>query len=366
MVGLTALVTVGIGVLVLSLDSPPDLFRWIERPSGEIPAETGDRTVLDTGQIVQGDVQVLDFEQVRASGGVEAALEVAIEKYPGELRRLLDEGVDPDLPLSHGDGEGWTHPLEKAARQGTPETFRILLDAGAEVDGRSSDGDTALHAAARQGQLGMVEELLRRGAAPDRLALPHDHAVMEARMRELGQQWEPPVGAAPVETAAQHGHRDVTARLLEAGAALRYALHAAAYGGSLELVELLLERGADPRANTAYGDGPLRHPAAKGHLEVVRRLLAAGARPGEQALREAASNGRDDVLRVFADSGVRFDVPPAYWDPLYSAAYAGRASTVSLLLELGASTAAAEGQKRPVDAAREQGHAGVVALLEGR
>ena len=41
-----------------------------------------------------------------------------------------------------------------------------------------------------------------------------------------------------------------------------------------------------------------------------------------------------DAIRAFAEAGVRFDGPPGYWDPLYSAAHAGHASTVALLLAL--------------------------------
>ena len=54
-------------------------------------------------------------------------------------------------------------------------------------------------------------------------------------------------------------------------------LHAAAKGGHLEAVRLLLEHGADPNAREA-GDNtyPLHWAAAHGHLEIVRALLDAG------------------------------------------------------------------------------------------
>jgi len=329
-------------------------------PSASPASET-----LASGQVIEGDFEILSYDQVRARS-LESALSLAIESYPERLRELLEvEHVDPDLRIPLGDGDGWIHPLEKAARQGSPETLRILLDAGADVNGAGSDGDTALHAAAWKGSLETVDELLRRGADPNRLAVPSDNAVAR-RMEELGQKWEPFTGAAPIERAAGRGHLEVVSRLLAAGARPRYALLAAGSVGDVDLIELLLKSGADPRAVTGYHESMLRHAATNGHVAAVRRLLAAGARPGEMALRGAAQNARDDVLRAFAEAGVRFDGPPGSWDPLYSAAHAGHASTVALLLELGAPTRAAEGQDRPIDVARAEGHADVVALLEGR
>ena len=54
-------------------------------------------------------------------------------------------------------------------------------------------------------------------------------------------------------------------------------LHAAAKGGHVDVVRLLLEQGADPNAREA-GDNtyPLHWAAAGGHLDVVRALLDAG------------------------------------------------------------------------------------------
>jgi ankyrin repeat protein len=314
----------------------------------------------------EDEVQALSYEQVRERG-VEEAFALALEKYPEKLRELLAvEGVDPNLRLPHSVGGGWAHPLELAVRQGTPETFRILLEAGADVNGAGSDGSTALHAAARLGWLETVDELLQRGADVDRLAVSDGERERGETLRAHGHPWEAGPGAAVIERAAEGGHREVVSRLLDAGADPRFALEAAGSTGDVALVDLLLARGADARALTSEGESMLRRAAADGHFAVVRQLLDAGSRPCEMTLREAASNGRDAVLRAFSEAGVRFDGAPGYWGPLYMAAQAGHTSTVALLLELGASADAPEGQDRPIDAARAEGHADVVALLEGR
>lgn len=51
----------------------------------------------------------------------------------------------------------------------------------------------------------------------------------------------------------------------------------AAWGGDADIVQLLLDAGADPRALSPDGYGPLHAAAAGGDTEVVRLLLAAGA-----------------------------------------------------------------------------------------
>ncbi|MBN2268997.1 MAG: ankyrin repeat domain-containing protein [Sedimentisphaerales bacterium] len=56
--------------------------------------------------------------------------------------------------------------LHMAVIQGNTESVRKLLDAGAEVNAKSSDGTTPLHMAAVFGQLRSAELLLATGADP--------------------------------------------------------------------------------------------------------------------------------------------------------------------------------------------------------
>jgi uncharacterized protein len=59
----------------------------------------------------------------------------------------------------------------------------------------------------------------------------------------------------------------------------RTPLHAAAAGGHVKTVALLLEKKATPDARDRDGSAPLQLAAAGGHLQVVELLLAAGANP---------------------------------------------------------------------------------------
>ena len=87
-------------------------------------------------------------------------------------------------------------------------------------------------------------------------------------------------------------------------------LHAAAYGGHAELVELLLARGASVDATTVNGSTPLHGAAYGGHVDCARRLMDAGADPmtpnssGYTPFHGAAAGGSVEAVKLFLDSGV--------------------------------------------------------------
>ncbi|MFE6158794.1 ankyrin repeat domain-containing protein [Streptomyces sp. NPDC056486] len=135
-------------------------------------------------------------------------LDLAVwNNHPGVVKILLDAGADPNVIA----GEyGETTALRYAAPRGMLEVAQYLLDAGARPDGRLDDEQaTPLMLAAGQGELGMTELLLKRGASPN-----------------LATEQVSPVGAS-------RGTR-VT------------ALSSAATGGHLATFRLLLDNGARP------------------------------------------------------------------------------------------------------------------------
>ena len=91
------------------------------------------------------------------------ALHLAVFAEQAEAARLLIEhGADVNV-LSKGP-IARVPPLGTAAFVGSTRLARVLLDAGAEVDGQGEGGFTALHAAARSGNDELVRLLLERGA----------------------------------------------------------------------------------------------------------------------------------------------------------------------------------------------------------
>jgi ankyrin repeat protein len=121
---------------------------------------------------------------------------------------------------------GWT-PLHIAAGEGHEETARVLLDAGADVNGENEKSSPLVWAVwTKQPNLKLVKLLIDRGADVN-----------------------------------QHG-----------GLALETPLHLAAKYGNVELVKLLLEAKADPRAKEFHGNTPLDLAREGDHQDIVKLL----------------------------------------------------------------------------------------------
>jgi ankyrin repeat protein len=120
-------------------------------------------------------------------------------------------------------------------------------------------------------------------------------------------------GMTALHWAAERGDRDVAALLLEAGANPRAEtrigrytpLHVAAKNGRAAIVRLLVDANAGVNALTATGSVPLHFAAASGSADAVNILLEAGADAnareaqwGQTPLMFAAAAGRADVVRA--------------------------------------------------------------------
>ncbi|HYC62257.1 MAG TPA: ankyrin repeat domain-containing protein [Thermoanaerobaculia bacterium] len=189
---------------------------------------------------------------------IAAAAEVAFDPNPD-----VDFDFDIDRAASRSVGER----LVRLAESGNIEELQRLFDKGVDINMVMPGDGTALIGAARAGEIETVDFLLDNNADPN-LASRGD--------------------GNPLIAAAAGGYGEVVARLLDAGADRdaivpgdeNPLMQAARYGHD-GVVHLLLERGADANAQ-AYEDGVLRTPLRlarnAGHVEIVRMLIAAGAK----------------------------------------------------------------------------------------
>lgn len=95
-----------------------------------------------------------------------SALALAIfGEQEATARLLIEHGADLEAPSRHETIRG-VRPLHTAAFVGSAQLVQVLLEAGADVNGRDEQGSTALHTAAENGDVELARALLANGADP--------------------------------------------------------------------------------------------------------------------------------------------------------------------------------------------------------
>jgi ankyrin repeat protein len=176
------------------------------------------------------------------------------------VRGLLD--ADATL-LNRGSRHGIT-PLHCAVLGGSHEAVNLLLDRGANIHARNPGDLQAIDFAIwgdRRPSVndGIVRLLVSRGATYDLTvaAALGDLAGVRQMLDDNPSRISEtrPNGRRPLSAAVEFGHDDIARLLLEQGVDPRWeepdaphgtSLHKAAVGGSLAMVKLLLDHGADP------------------------------------------------------------------------------------------------------------------------
>jgi ankyrin repeat protein len=130
--------------------------------------------------------------------------------------------------------------------------------------------------------------------------------------------------------------------LLEAGAEVnradgegQTALDTAIFSGSVEIVNLLLAKGATIERSPSI----LCNPARWGHTEIVKVLLKAGVSPRHHIRRIiylASEDGHTEIVRAILTANKRKVDKRALIRPLFMARSQGNLEMVNLLLEAGA------------------------------
>ncbi len=215
------------------------------------------RQALGCGLRAAGGIATVLFALgARADDALELAR--AIRTDDGRLAAsLLERGADPNA----ADADGQV-PLFLALRDGAPRVVLALLASPRlVVDAPNRAGETALMIAALRGEVDFVRRLLERGAQVNR------------------------DGWTPLHYAASGPGVEIVALLLDRGAAIEALspnrttpLMMAAGYGAIDAADLLLRRGADPKARNDAGLNAAEFAARAGRDALLRRLEQAAAR----------------------------------------------------------------------------------------
>ena len=148
-----------------------------------------------------------------------------------------------------------------------------------------------------------------------------------------------------LQQSAQNGNKDVVINLLSTGMLdidcgstwNRWSLSPlglAAYSGHKDMVELLLDRGADINKESIFGTTPLHFAAERGNIEAARLLISLGAKP---QLTKAAANRQEKIISGLLQAGVDPDITDSDGQTaLMRASILGHLNIVQILLQRGA------------------------------
>ncbi|KAI0430727.1 ankyrin repeat-containing domain protein [Xylaria sp. FL1042] len=303
------------------------------------------------------------------------------------VEALLQHGTDINLTPTPHDGEELSPLLTLAAEFSNAEIVSMLVAAGTDVLVNVEGHQHPLIFAAERGNLEMVQCLLTAGT-------PANIATLDtSQNRRMGRK------KTPLHVACYHGHEEIIQLLIDTGAEVekvvdnsRTPLELASESGQVPAIRLLLRAGVDVNNGNA-----MYKAAAGGHFHAVSALLAAGATvcdpiygtnamlgacssrsiPTLELLLEAATglpNGNSTILEAF-EGAIKYYNTPTILDLLaeyvspstdgfHKACVSGSVALVSRMLDNGMAVNAQNDEgTRALDLAARYLHPEIVQCL---
>lgn len=296
----------------------------------------------------------------------ESAFHIACSRGHLEaIKKIVELGIDPKLKNCHGFSGFYL-----AAQHNQP-TVLAYLSQEFEWDVNQKEGcceTTALHSAALAGNLEATKQLLNLGANP--MIISKDGGSCFYTAAQMGHvevmkclfitgkininQKETPLEVTALYIAAYCGRFEAVEKLLEWGADLTLTniegmspFHAAIQMNQTKILGCLFNTG---KINTNQRIGlsqltALRVAINQGHLEIVQKLLEWGADPtltdtkGLSAFYQAAQLGHVEILKCLFNTGkININQREGLFQitPLYIATKHAKVEAVKKLLEWGA------------------------------
>jgi ankyrin repeat protein len=313
------------------------------------------------------------------------ALQAAVYRGHHEIVRiLLAYGASIEATGPKGDA------LTIAASSGKMDMLNLLLESNESIS-RISSGSTSLRVAANKGHVNVVARLLSYGVPPDvagpagtalhdAVANGHEDVVRTLLAGGANVNSDAGNGFTPLRFAVEGKHTS-TVRLLLAhnadvntvsnhGSTLGYAVET----GELEIVNLLLSQGALVEVNRGPTFlTPLQVAVFKGYEQIVNALLDAGADPnaldeaklGSPPLKYACQINREDIARLLLERGadVNGTSKESPLTPIQFCCSMGYESLVNTLVSFNAAIDAPYPDVCALDRAANKGYLSIVTYL---
>lgn len=270
------------------------------------------------------------------------------------VRVLLEAGVDPNIPFGA--------PLRAAAKKGNLTLVNLLLEHGALPDARRKRlYKTALHQAVC-GSMPIVQALVEKGA---------DVNATES-LKERTPLWRV-TNCKNTEVIAYLESKGARYSVDDAWYRMATPFEKAAADGDIQTMKQLISEGQDVNARDAFGDTALHSAAAGGKVKAMKWLVQQGALPMFRGglirtpLFWAAFHGHLDACQYLMKQGCRVKDKDLYGDiPLHQAARGNQPDVVELFLKKGADANANSKKTSPVmAAARSNAGNAIEALIAG-
>ena len=269
-----------------------------------------------------------------------------------------------DVDVNHKATDQWS-ALFCAVRRNHPDVVKVLIDAGADIETRDEDSLTPLVYAGEKGNLLMVKMLLEAGADVraadkdgctcllDAAIFGHTETVRYlVGLKEVDLDHKCDFGWTALFWAVHENHPDVVEVLIDAGADVEVRdksaltpLVFASEKGKLPMVKMLVEAGASVCARDHMGRTCFWMAAAFGHTETARYLVRlkgvdvdAEADDGLTAVLAAAQENHPDVMKVLIDAGADIEARDNSdgRTPLHVVSQRGHIRAVEVLIRAGA------------------------------
>ena len=224
--------------------------------------------------------------------------------------------------------------LHEAVEEGRADVVQVLIDAGADIEEKDSEGRTPLLLACWSGYLDAVKVLVQAGA--------------ELRVADHN-------GRTCLTLASCEGHTETVRYLVSLGQvdvdqgggdrSGNTALHEAVGQNHADVVQVLIDAGADiEKKDSSAGRTPLFHACKEGYLDIVKVLVQAGAsvtdHNGRTCLTAAVEEVHTETVLYLVGLG-RVDVDQVGrtegdWTALHKAVLRNDVDMVQVLIDAGA------------------------------